>query len=143
MTNELLLENLENYCNKEIERLKENKVIEGNPDSILRSGIIKGLKLALVKINVYKKATKQQSNSADVDSFINVITDDLSRLPYTKVDIISTIENNLPSFASAANNQDGEKIILTQDAFNLKESWLLGAAIKYAGFKNKSIEIIP
>ena len=72
MTNELLLENLESYCNKEIESLKKNKVIEGNPDSILRSGIIKGLKLALVKINVYKKATKQQSNSADVDSFINV-----------------------------------------------------------------------
>lgn len=58
----------------------------------------------------------------------------------------AAIKEQLPEFHRMCNTEHDEpiqKVILTQDAFALEEITLLGAAVKYAGYKNKELIIIP
>jgi predicted RNase H-like nuclease (RuvC/YqgF family) len=86
-----------------------------------------------------KKVTKQQSNSADVGD--NTQIENEARQPKVRR-FVKLVEEKLPEFAKAAKSGEGDTILLMQEAFNNKEMFLFGSAIKYAGLHNKKVTVI-
>lgn len=59
--------------------------------------------------------------------------------------IVTIVEKQLPGWKQACENRDADTVLLTQAAFghSAKEVFLLAAAIKYAGMKQKTVTVIP
>jgi len=66
---------------------------------------------------------------------------------FTKEDIIRIVERELPDFARGCQVKEADVMLQTQQAwagdFMFGEMLLIGFAVKYAGFHNKVMTIIP
>ena len=63
-----------------------------------------------------------------------------------QIAMLMTLKQDLPAFVKAVDTEEGDCILLHQDAFaadyQYDEFTLLGMAIKYAGLKGKEVRII-
>jgi len=61
----------------------------------------------------------------------------------TKKQVIDLVEKELQAFSLAVHHPDNsESVIFHKDAFNENELFLLGAAVKYAGYFDKNVTIV-
>lgn len=62
----------------------------------------------------------------------------------TEHEVRSVVEAHLPGFVEACKHSK-DTIVMTQGAFEMEddEVTLLGAAIKYAGYHKKVIQVVP
>jgi len=58
-----------------------------------------------------------------------------------KEKVVKLIEKELPEFVKAVKYEEANTICVHQSAFSENDLELLGAAIKYAGYFNKDINI--
>ena len=60
-------------------------------------------------------------------------------------EIATIVAEQLPEWKRACEDQDTDVVLLTQATFgrSAKEVFLLAAAIKYAGMKQKAVTVIP
>jgi len=60
-------------------------------------------------------------------------------------EIATIVAEQLPEWKRACEDRDSDAVLLTQAVFgrSAKEVFLLAAAIKYAGMKQKAVTLIP